>query len=1846
MIVALWALLLLVPLAVAEPQPFDGSPAASSSTITTTTTVDPSISEQQVANSDQPKQLDTQQSNTNEDNEDDSNGQPLNSPHERLWAVRNLLGSSEADQQSTGGPPEPAQLQCSHKGRHFREGQQVPIEEQPCLNCTCRRAVLQCFLRVCPPVVSLEAHRRRQLQPSARCGPVKVTGQCCPTIKCEGDPEAGPLEAPAETLASNNINSTARDTGHHQQSTPTGGGLDQVDPLVAQHSIRMEQTNRTQAEPQLPKLTVISSLSGQRDSILLITSNPQGHQHSTTGGGPSLQRSRNSSSALVEALLETVYSQRQLATGTGSHLQGSCMINGSLYVEGSAVIPEGNAYCQYCYCIRQKVMCVKPKCHLIISGCSPKYSNEFACCPTSYSCPPAADPPSSLVQAHLSRLDLQQPQGRLSALVEAALARLIRADEQPSGRINGHQASPEAVSARQVDPGPVEVSTTTTTMTGTDRSIVELLSAMLFGTGSESGREANSTATSELATTSPAAATTTTTSTTTSTSTSTSTTTTTTPAPSAAGEDESNEAAGEDEADDEPSTGGSGRAKLARGRNSTTTTSTSTTTTTTRKPSAADSVADFLEPMNKLGPMVVAPTTPAGCLENGRTYGIGEQIPTLESCKHCYCGPEGLKECRMVECSLRAAHNCRPVTPEGHCCPIRFDCPPLNSTDPSKTSGRHLDSLANFEGLIQCRSADGLSNDCASRAPTTTGGDSSLEEAPLLKSTRLIDGDDSRSESPPPPPMITTTGSPGGDPTSAKANLSLSEELSKFIMQIKASNRSGSEASADYHSVQAEPPAEIPKGMFGIPSIEPEPVRNLLLAGEQPLVPLPPADESGRSVEPGAAHAQPNFGPSRSEDMMRSLEPFAGLISHADEANATASTGGHSDNKPPAGAEPELSTAVNLADDYADTLDGQGRAPQNASELPHVRLLRNHHSSPVLEAPPSPTGGSPPSMVVFDDELSHSIVSAARLAAAAVLNQTGSVDLTTTEGPADVASTPQPPQPTTGTPFGLEADRTASPARNSWLKPLPNWIRTFGQRLSGAELQGAASAGPLADPTMQQVAPVGRSAGPSEGWSARAAPLLSVFKSIIATAAEPTTTGGGGGAGEVVETQAKAARLTMRPLAKVLVEQPVDHLKASTRAHPPYEPSQSPSELEIVTAAIPSDPEMFGQKPAPRNHQTKELVVVASSSFARRSDVELGPELGERPEVVQGRRDQAGALNDSARSVSSLSPVNSSPPKQFKFDAASNSLQNESAGQLQQVASRVASQQQLSCFDPATNRTYQPNERIARDDPCETCTCLLGQELCQTLVCPERPADDCREERQPGQCCPNYLCGQQLALATRPPAGGQQQVSQAARAGLRSMQPAEGVQNPDAARPSGQRPQADRRQTLGPNQSQRQLLPLLQRLPQQPLRASELANILPAHLRFRQPTGTAQTGQLQSAGQLLSFDQSRLLFPWAQPPQLQRHSNSEQPHSQRALQPLDHQNHPPSGQRVPTSSLHELLNQRAFNPVAGSSLVRPSMLLHPPRFSQHPMRRNDEPPIQQAAGNHLMSFPMGLQPVSPAPAPSGNNLLPSQAPPTLRQVASTTADGQQLDGGWQQPKNRILMPPMTPVGEHLLGQPQLVAASRASPKPVAVERVLFQQSQPQEGPISSFGLSPNQLDSGFRPLLQVTGRATSITPESTSPSPSTMAPEVQQSTITTTTTTTATATSSPSSSPSTSSGRPETEPEVQTPTSGPASGSSESQESVETTSTPTTTTTEEPSTTAADGEPAGSTGAPPVDYTKPDPKASESSPDEALFSDLFRVSECDIYGKLYRVGQPIEELSSKCKSCTCTSTGVDCTSKC
>lgn len=78
---------------------------------------------------------------------------------------------------------------CTYQGVKYQNGDQV-VTSEPCLNCTCKRGVLSCFLKVCPTIMF---HPNEQ-----NCPTVREPGACCPVVKCA---QSDPMTTTAATAA-------------------------------------------------------------------------------------------------------------------------------------------------------------------------------------------------------------------------------------------------------------------------------------------------------------------------------------------------------------------------------------------------------------------------------------------------------------------------------------------------------------------------------------------------------------------------------------------------------------------------------------------------------------------------------------------------------------------------------------------------------------------------------------------------------------------------------------------------------------------------------------------------------------------------------------------------------------------------------------------------------------------------------------------------------------------------------------------------------------------------------------------------------------------------------------------------------------------------------------------------------------------------------------------------------------------------------------------------------------------------------------------------------------------------------------------------------------------------------------------------------------------------------------------------------------------------------------------------------------------------------------------------------------------------------------------------------------
>ncbi|RWS12121.1 hypothetical protein B4U79_03395, partial [Dinothrombium tinctorium] len=257
---------------------------------------------------------------------------------------------------------------CVYQNKKYPHGEQV-ITSEPCLNCTCKKGVLLCFLRVCPALIAAPT--------SEDCQTVREPGQCCPVLKCLSNSTTtttySTLLDESETPFFSTISTTSNYVEDDDPNTSTVLSIDNKSSSDASVTAALETGtlcahNRNTFVTKFQNRVTIT----QRDGTTVFQTNPTTVFHDSPKYVTSSPESLASKSE-----------EEDLASEINS-ITGGCYINGSHYAEGSAVM--SSSFCEYCYCIRSKRMCIRPRCHLSILGCIPRYTSEYACCPTSYVC--------------------------------------------------------------------------------------------------------------------------------------------------------------------------------------------------------------------------------------------------------------------------------------------------------------------------------------------------------------------------------------------------------------------------------------------------------------------------------------------------------------------------------------------------------------------------------------------------------------------------------------------------------------------------------------------------------------------------------------------------------------------------------------------------------------------------------------------------------------------------------------------------------------------------------------------------------------------------------------------------------------------------------------------------------------------------------------------------------------------------------------------------------------------------------------------------------------------------------------------------------------------------------------------------------------------------------------------------------------------------------------------------------------------------------------------------------------------------------------------------------------------
>ncbi|GFT26942.1 uncharacterized protein NPIL_649071 [Nephila pilipes] len=218
---------------------------------------------------------------------------------------------------------------CTFNGKPVEDGKYVSSPE-PCLNCTCNKGILLCYLHTC-----------NSIAPVPGCQVVKKPDTCCPELEC-----SDPL--------------TYNDYRTERTSEPSN-----------KLRLRQDDNHFFGLYGMDHKTTKKSSVKGHRPNFTSFLKGISSQRRSDTYSG---QQPYEQEEDIEEDEL----------SANGNETTGYCFSRGYKYSEGMAMLSPTK--CEYCYCISGQQMCVRPKCHLNIEGCVPRYQSGYTCCPSHYNC--------------------------------------------------------------------------------------------------------------------------------------------------------------------------------------------------------------------------------------------------------------------------------------------------------------------------------------------------------------------------------------------------------------------------------------------------------------------------------------------------------------------------------------------------------------------------------------------------------------------------------------------------------------------------------------------------------------------------------------------------------------------------------------------------------------------------------------------------------------------------------------------------------------------------------------------------------------------------------------------------------------------------------------------------------------------------------------------------------------------------------------------------------------------------------------------------------------------------------------------------------------------------------------------------------------------------------------------------------------------------------------------------------------------------------------------------------------------------------------------------------------------
>ncbi|XP_030755472.1 uncharacterized protein LOC115881889 isoform X2 [Sitophilus oryzae] len=239
---------------------------------------------------------------------------------------------------------------CWYDNQRHLEGSEVATSE-PCLNCTCTRNILLCYLRVCPklpdppPPGCILLHRHRT---------------CCQELICSDFYDGGnSLESRSEP--EHPLELFPEETPSYGNGCISDGSI--YAPGSAMHSSSLCEYCYCLAGKQIcVKPKCLMQMKGCVP------------EYEDTSCCPV----RYNCTTKIDEIRETT------TPVTGSD-KGGCLIDGLYYPEGVKVIGIGHSVCDNCYCVQGILRCEPLSCAPPLLGCTPVI-RPGECCAASYNC--------------------------------------------------------------------------------------------------------------------------------------------------------------------------------------------------------------------------------------------------------------------------------------------------------------------------------------------------------------------------------------------------------------------------------------------------------------------------------------------------------------------------------------------------------------------------------------------------------------------------------------------------------------------------------------------------------------------------------------------------------------------------------------------------------------------------------------------------------------------------------------------------------------------------------------------------------------------------------------------------------------------------------------------------------------------------------------------------------------------------------------------------------------------------------------------------------------------------------------------------------------------------------------------------------------------------------------------------------------------------------------------------------------------------------------------------------------------------------------------------------------------